>query len=72
MGRVYLVFRSTHETLKAESVLAVAGLPCKVVVKPASIRLDCGLAVRTDPGQQDTALAALRQAGLEPRGVFNL
>lgn len=31
MSRVYLIFRSTHETLKAEAVLQGAGLPCKVV-----------------------------------------
>ena len=39
MVRTYLLFRSTHDTLKAESVLQGAGLACRVVQKPAGIRL---------------------------------
>lgn len=72
MKRVYLLFRSTHETLKAESLLQTAGLPGKVVMKPAGIRMDCGLAVRTDATVREDAVAALTQAGLAPRGVFEL
>lgn len=72
MPRVYMVFRSTHETLKAESVLKAAGLACKVVMKPSGIRLDCGLAVRTDPLSRPAVLAALAAAGLDPGGLFEL
>jgi len=67
MPRVYLLFRSTHDTLKAESVLKEAGLPAKVVMKPAAIRSDCGLAVRVEVGARDEAVAALCGAKLEPR-----
>ncbi|HYF94584.1 MAG TPA: DUF3343 domain-containing protein [Symbiobacteriaceae bacterium] len=72
MSRIYLLFRSTHDTLKAESVLQAAAVPCRVVQKPAGIRVDCGLAVRTDEAARDGALATLRQAGIEPRGVYSL
>lgn len=72
MARVYLVFRSTHETLKVESVLQAAGVPCKVVMKPSAIRLDCGLAVRIQDAVRPDALSALEQAGITPRGVFDL
>jgi hypothetical protein len=72
MARIYLLFRSTHETLKAESVLQAAGVTCKVVMKPSGIRVDCGLAVRTEEAAREGALAALRSAGFEPRGVFSL
>lgn len=72
VARTYFVFRSTHETLRAEAVLQGAGVPCKVVLKPAAIHLDCGLAVRTPPEAQAAASAALAGAGLAPRGVFTL
>lgn len=70
MSKVYLLFRSTHETLKAESILQAAGLPCKVVMKPAAIRIDCGLAVRTDHLSATAAETTLREAGIKPRGIF--
>lgn len=72
MSRAYLLFRSTHETLKAESVLQAAGLPCKVVMKPTGIAIDCGLAVRIAPEAESGAMAALQQAGISPRGIFQL
>jgi hypothetical protein len=72
MTRAYLLFRSTHDTLKAESVLQTAGVACRVVQKPAGIRVDCGLAVRLEEAAREGALAALAQAGLEPRGVYSL
>lgn len=72
MARVYLLFRSTHETLKAEAVLQGAGLPCKVVMKPAAIQVDCGLAVRAQDEDQPRALSSLQASGIKPRGVFTL
>lgn len=69
-ARLYLLFRSTHETLKAEAALQGAGITCRVVQKPPAIRMDCGLALRTDPLAQQEALTALRGAGMAPRGVF--
>ena len=72
MARAYLLFRSTHETLKAESTLKDAQQVCKVVMKPSGIRSDCGLAVRIEEAAREGALAALKQAGLEPRSVHLL
>jgi len=72
MARVYMLFRSTHETMKAESVLQAAAVPCRVVQKPAGVKVDCGLAVRTDEAAREGALVALKQAGIEPRGVYSL
>gem|GEM_PF-6052249 len=48
-------------------MLKEAGLPAKVVMKPAAIRSDCGLAVRVEVGARDEAVAALCGAKLEPR-----
>jgi hypothetical protein len=72
MARIYLLFKSTHETLKAESVLQAAGVACKVVMKPSGIRVDCGLAVRTEEAAREGALAALAAGKIEPRGVYAL
>lgn len=68
MAKLYLLFRSTHETLKAESILKAAGHPCKVVMKPSGIRSDCGLAVRTEEGAE----AVLAAGGLTPRSRHEL
>ncbi len=70
--RTYLVFHSTTETLRVEQILAQAGLTCRVVQKPAGIRLDCGLAVRIAPDAREQAEAVLKQAGITPRGVYEL
>jgi L-2-hydroxyglutarate oxidase LhgO len=72
MPRIYLLFRSTHETMKAEAVLQGAGLPAKVVMKPAGIAVDCGLAVRTGEESREAALQTLRTSRMEPRGVYEL
>ncbi|HEY3366776.1 MAG TPA: DUF3343 domain-containing protein [Symbiobacteriaceae bacterium] len=72
MARVYLLFGSTHDTMKAESVLQAAGVACKVVMKPAVIRVDCGLAIRTPEESGDGAVAVLQAAGLAPRGVHTV
>ena len=72
MIRVYLVFRSTHETLKAEATLQGAGLPCRVVQKPRAIPVECGLALRTGSEHREAALVTLRTARLEPRGIYDL
>lgn len=72
MARIYLLFRSTHETLKAEAVLLAAAQPCRMVQKPSGIRSDCGLAVRVAEEARDGALATLKTAGIEPRGVYSL
>lgn len=72
MARVYLIFRSTHETLKAEAVLQGVGLPCKVVMKPSAIHLDCGLAVRIHDEDQPRALSSLQASALKPHGIFTL
>lgn len=72
MSRTYLFFHSTHETLKAEQLLREAGLSCRVVQKPAAIRVDCGLAVRIAEADREQALGALARSGVRPRGVFTL
>ncbi|MGE5675533.1 MAG: DUF3343 domain-containing protein [Mycobacterium leprae] len=70
--RLYLLFHSTHETLKVEGILQGAGVACRVVQKPAAIRMDCGLAVRMAVEARDQALAALKGARIEPRGQFEV
>jgi hypothetical protein len=72
MVRIYMLFHSTHETLKAESLLQKAGVNCRVVQKPASIRVDCGLAVRAEAAAREGALSALEKAGVKVRGVFEI
>lgn len=70
--RAYLLFQSTHETIRAELVLLRCGLPCKVVMKPGAIRVDCSLALRIDEESRPAVETALAEAGIRPRGVFSL
>lgn len=72
MTRAYLLFQSTHETIKAELILLRSGLPCKVVMKPGAIRVDCSLALRVDEESRPAVETALAEAGIKPRGVFSL
>lgn len=72
MARVYLVFRSNHDTLKAESLLTAHAVPCRIVTKPAHIRGDCGLAVRMEADHREAALAALQAGRVRTPAVFVL
>lgn len=72
MGRVYLVFRSTYETLKAEEELLAAGIRGKLVTQPAAIKVDCGLALRVNSVDRVRAVDIADAASLVMRGVWEL
>jgi hypothetical protein len=68
---VLLVY-STSYALRAEKVLAEAGVPCKLIPVPRHISSDCGVCVRIQRSDDDAALEALKAARVEIEGVHKI
>jgi len=64
---VVLGFRTTHEALEAESVLAASGFQVVPMPSPKTFGGLCGIAMRLPPEQESSALEALVQVGIEPK-----
>ena len=64
MEGTFLVFETTHLTMKAESILKDAGIPVRLFPKPRKVISECGLIVKV----LDRDLGAAK-GFLEDRGV---
>jgi hypothetical protein len=65
-----LAFAHTAHAIRAETLLLEAGLPVGVMSLPSSIKAGCGLCLRLQAGQWDTARKCLSGAGLLPEGRY--
>jgi hypothetical protein len=68
---VILVY-STSYALRAEKVLAEAGISCKLIPVPRHLSSDCGVCVRIEQAEQEPALDALERAGVEIERVHTI
>jgi hypothetical protein len=68
---VILVY-STSYALRAEKVLAEAGIPCKLIPVPRHLSSDCGVCVRVERADSESALRALGAAQVEIEGIHKL
>jgi hypothetical protein len=68
---VILVY-STSYALRAEKVLAEAGISCKLVPVPRHLSSDCGVCVRIERADQQAALQALQAARVELEGIHEM
>jgi hypothetical protein len=68
---VFLVY-STSYALRAEKVLQKAGVACKLIPVPRHLSSDCGVCIRIERADQETALQALRAARVEIEEVHEL
>ncbi len=68
---VILVHATSH-ALRAEKVLAGAGIACKLVPVPRHLSSDCGSCIRIDQVDKEAARRALGAAGLEIDAVHDL
>ena len=68
---VFLVY-STSYALRAEKVLQKAGVACKLIPVPRHLRSDCGVCVRIERADQETALQALQATRVEIEEVHEL
>lgn len=55
---------STSHALRAERVLHMAGIECKLIPVPRSLSSDCGVCLRIGPDDQEAARRALEKAGV--------
>ena len=68
---VILVY-STSYALRAEKVLAEAGISCKLIPVPRHLSSDCGVCVRIEQADQETVLRALEVASVEIDGIHEI
>ena len=67
-----VLFHSTSHALRAEKVLQQAGLTVKLIPIPRHLSSDCGVCVRVERADEEAALRALEQAGVEAEGVHEI
>jgi len=68
---VVLVYSTSH-ALRAEKVLAEAGILCKLIPVPRQLSSDCGVCIRVRTDDRTTAREALNAAGLEIEGIHDV
>jgi len=73
-GEAYavIVTHSTSHAIRAEKVLAGAGIVCKLVPVPRHISSDCGVCVRIARVDTDAAIRALADARVDFEGVHDI
>ncbi|MGB9793327.1 MAG: DUF3343 domain-containing protein [Thermacetogeniaceae bacterium] len=67
-----VTFSSSHHAFKAEKIFREAGIPALLIPVPAEIRADCGVALLISPKMLKKAEEALKEAGLEPSGSYEI
>ena len=67
-----ILFYSTSYALRAEKVLAEAGILCKLVPVPRRVSSDCGVCVRIERSHRKATLEALEAAEVEMQGVRDI
>jgi hypothetical protein len=60
-------FGSVHDTLEAEDVLKVAGVPASTIPSPRELGDLCGIALRVEPADAEAASRALVAGGAAPK-----
>lgn len=68
---VVLVY-STSYAIRAEKVLARAGIDCKLIPVPRHLSSDCGVCVRVQRADREAARQALEEAGMEMEGIHDI
>jgi len=68
---VVLVYSTSH-ALRAEKVLAEAGIPCKLIPVPRQLSSDCGVCIRIHTDDRAAARGVLNVAGLEIEGIHDV
>lgn len=65
-GHLLAIFNSTHNVMKAESILKGLGLPILLIPAPRQLQTDCGLAIRFTGGEHADIMRTLEQKMLLP------
>jgi len=68
---VILMYGTSH-AIRAERVLHLAGIECKLIPVPRHLSSSCGVCVRIERTEQDRALDALGKARVDIEGVHDI
>lgn len=72
MEGTFLVFETTHLTMKAESILKEAGIPVRLFPKPRKVISECGLIIKILAESLDTAKTLLKDQRIEIKAELQL
>jgi len=67
---VIVVFGTVQRVMRAERAARDAGLDVDVIPAPRSVSSECGVVLEARSGEAAALAACLREAGLEPAGVY--
>ncbi|MDH7487194.1 MAG: DUF3343 domain-containing protein [Anaerolineae bacterium] len=67
-----ILFHSTSHALRAEKVLAQAGIGNKLIPVPRHLSSDCGVCLRIAHADQEAARQILKAAGVEIAAICDL
>ena len=67
-----ILFNSTGHAIRAERVLQMAGIACKLIPVPRHISSDCGVCLRIARADERAARTALERAGVASKGIHAL
>jgi hypothetical protein len=65
-----VLVHSTSYALRAEKVLAAAGIDCKLIPVPRRLSSNCGVCVRVERIDQAATREALEKADVEIKGMY--
>ena len=68
----FLLFETTHLTMKAETVLKSAGIPFRLFPKPKGVISECGIIVKIADDDLKRATSACEEAGLNIKEVLSI
>jgi hypothetical protein len=73
-GEAYAVIlvHSTSYALRAEKVLAKAGIACKLIPVPRQLSSDCGVCVRISRADREAVVQVLGDASAEMAGIYDI
>ena len=66
-----LVYSTSH-ALRAESLLADAGIVCKLIPVPRELSSDCGVCVRVCREDREATRETLGESRLEIEGIYDI
>jgi len=67
-----VLFDSTAHALRAEKVLALAGVRIKLIPTPRQLSADCGLALRFEAADTEQVKAVLAAQNVPTNGIHDI
>jgi len=68
----FLVFATTHLTMKAEEILKNAGIPLRLFPKPRKVISECGLVIKVLNVDLERAAKACSEKGVEVEEIIRV